>query len=80
MTINEIAELLLWGALVNYAVLLIWWGVFVCGRDWVYQLHGRWFQLTPIQFDQIHYLAMAFYKLAIFLFFLAPWIAIQITR
>ena len=79
MTIDQIADVLLWSAIVNYAVLMIWWLFFLFARDWVYQLHGRWFQLTQLQFDQTHYTAMALYKLGIFLLFLGPWIAIQIV-
>ena len=79
ITIKELADILLWSAIVNYVVLTIWWLFLMFARDWMYQLHGRWFQLTHNQFDCLHYALLGGYKLGIFLLFLGPWIAIQVV-
>ncbi len=47
-------------------------------RDYIYRFHTRWFKIPPAEFDAIHYKAMAFYKMAIFLLNLVPYIALTI--
>jgi hypothetical protein len=69
-------DFLLWNLIINYAVLLLWFGVLTFAHDWVYRLHTRWFQLTPQTFDVLHYGAMAIYKIGVLLFNLAPLLAL----
>jgi uncharacterized protein DUF6868 len=59
--------------------LLCWFLFFTVGRDWLQRLHGRWFRCTAEQFDAIHYAGMALYKIGIFLFNLAPYIALRMV-
>lgn len=68
-----------WSAVLNLAVLLWWFALFALARDRVHRLHGRWFQLSRERFDALHYAGMAFYKLAILLFNVAPWLALRIV-
>ncbi len=70
---------LIWCTVVNYAVLFVWFGIFVFARGWLYRLHGRWFRLSQEEFDRIHYAAMAAYKIGILLFNLVPLIAIHLV-
>ena len=35
--------------------------------------------MSPEHFDAIHYAGMAFYKLAVIVFNLVPWIALQLV-
>lgn len=72
MTLNELKDILLWCVGINYAVLLVWFGVFASAHDWMYKLHGRWFKIPVELFDAIHYASMAAYKIGILLFFLVP--------
>jgi hypothetical protein len=64
-------------ALVNFAILLVWWLCFIAGRDAIHRLHGRWFRLSDERFDAVHCAGMAFYKLAILLFNLVPWLVLS---
>jgi len=61
---------------INYAILLIWFVVFVAARNWLRALHGRWFRLSDAAFDAIHYGGMAVYKIGILLFNLVPLLAL----
>jgi hypothetical protein len=45
----------------------------------MFKLHGRWFRLTPAQFDALHYGGMAVYKVGILLLNLVPLIALSIV-
>jgi hypothetical protein len=76
---DAVRELLLWCAGINYAVLLVWFLVFTFAHGWMCRLHGRWFRLSPEQFDAIHYAAMAVYKIGILLLNLVPYLALRIV-
>ncbi|WP_373509401.1 DUF6868 family protein [Thiocapsa sp.] len=80
MTTTAIEDLLLWCLGINYGFLLLWFGVFVFGHDWMYRLHTRWFRLSVETFDAIHYAAMAAYKLGILMLNLVPLLALYLSR
>ena len=68
MTMNEFKEILLWCLGLNYAILIIWFGVFIFAHDWIYRMHSRWFKLSIETFDAIHYAGLAVYKIGIILY------------
>jgi hypothetical protein len=76
MTTAEMKDVLLWCVGLNYAILLIWFGVFVFAHDWMYGMHGRWFKLSVETFDTIHYAGLAVYKIGILLLNLVPLLAL----
>jgi len=45
----------------------------------MYRFHSKWFNLPVDRFDAIHYAAMAAYKMGIWLFNLAPYLALRIV-
>jgi hypothetical protein len=47
---------------------------------WLQRLHSRWFGLSDEQFYAIHYAGMAIFKIGIFLFDLAPFVALCLVR
>jgi len=79
MTTNELRDALLLCAGLNYAVLGIWFGVFLFAHDGLYGLHRRWFKLSVETFDAVHYGGLAVYKIGILLFNLVPWIALRLV-
>jgi hypothetical protein len=79
MHVQELKEFLLWSALINYAVLFIWFGVFVCAHDALYRTHQRWFKLSVETFDALNYGGVAVYKIGIFLLNVAPLAALLIV-
>ena len=79
MTTNEIRDALLWCTGINYAVLVVWFCVFVFAHDWMYRIHGRWFKFSLETFDAIHYAGLAVYKIGIILLNLVPLIALYIV-
>ncbi len=72
MNVEFARNFLLWCAVINYGVLLVWFLFFMFAHDWMQRLHGRWFRISADQFDAIHYAAMAIYKIGILLFNLVP--------
>jgi len=79
MTMTAIREALLWCVLINYALLLIWAGMFIFAHNWMYRLHARWFQLSVATFDAINLGGIIAYKLGIFLLNLVPLLALYLS-
>jgi hypothetical protein len=80
MSANDLLHFFLWGAAINYAVLMLWVGMFVFAHDWTYRLHTRWFALSPSAFDLLNYGGIGLYKLGNILFFLVPALALLLMR
>ncbi len=80
MSIETARDVLLWCTVINYAVLLWWFVLFRVAHDRLQRLHGRWFRLSPEQFDAVHYAGMALYKIGILLVNLVPYVALLIIE
>lgn len=78
MDTSFLVSFLLWCTILNYIVLLAWFGAFLLAHDRLYRLHGRWFHIPARRFDAIHYSGMAIYKIGILLFNLTPLLALYI--
>ena len=78
--LNEIKTILFWCTSINYAILIVWFIVFLAAHDWLFNLHRRWFDLTRQSFDAVHYGGMAIYKLGIMLFNLVPLMALYFVK
>lgn len=79
MHVDLVKDVLLWCTLINYAVLFLWFGVFVFAHGWLLRLHGQLFRLSEERLDGIHYLGMAIYKIGILLFNLVPYVVLSIV-
>ena len=80
MSIVIVRDALLWWAVINYGVLLVWFLFFLLAHDWMYRLHGRWFHLSREQFDARHYVGMALFNIGIFLFNIVPYVALHTVQ
>ena len=80
MSITMVRKTLLWCALINYGVLVLWFLVFLLAHDWMHGWHSQWFHLSGGQFDALHYAGMALYKIGILLFNLVPYVALRLVR
>lgn len=78
MAIDQLESFLILCAGINYAILIVWFGVFVMAHDWVYRMHSRWFKLSVERFDALNYLGVAVYKIGIMLFVVVPLIALLV--
>uniref|UniRef100_UPI004057910C DUF6868 family protein n=1 Tax=Candidatus Electronema sp. TaxID=2698783 RepID=UPI004057910C len=79
MSHDAVCAVLLWSAVINCGILLLWFLVFRFAHDWLFRLHGRWFRIPAEQFDAIHYAAMAFYKTGVLLLNVAPYLALRLA-
>jgi hypothetical protein len=79
MATNEIKDALLLCVAINYALLLVWFGVFVYAHDSLYRMHTRWFKLSVETFDAANYVGMATYKIGIVVLNLVPSVALFLS-
>lgn len=80
MTIEFIRNFLMWSSVINIAILLCWFLLFVFTHDFIYRYHSKWFQLSVKRFDSIQYMAMAFYKICILFFNVIPYIVLFFVK
>ncbi len=78
MTVDTVRGVLLWSGVINYGLLIFWVVLSLLARNGMYRI-GRLFHLSVEQFDALQYAGMTFYKLAIILLFLVPYIALRIV-
>jgi hypothetical protein len=78
MNLDAARSFLLWSAVFNYGILLVWFLVFVTAHDWIRRIHGRWFRLSDNQFDALHYAGMTILKIGIILLNLAPLVVLSL--
>jgi len=80
MTSSELKNVLIWCLVLNYGVLLVWFGAFVYAHGWMYRLHTRWFKLSVETFDALHYMGMSIYKVGVILLNLVPLVALYLSN
>ncbi len=79
MTVELVRDFLAWCLVVNIVALLAWWLLFMAMGDWICKWHGRWFGLPEERVRTMHYGGMLLFKGLIFLFNLAPYLALRIV-
>ncbi len=79
MGIETARSFLLWCAVINYGVLLLWALLLMLPHAWMYRLWGRWLRLSTEQFDAISFAGMVLYKTGIILFNLVPYVSLCIV-
>jgi hypothetical protein len=80
VNVEVLRHALLWCAVINYALLVVWFLLQALLHDWLHRLWGRWFHLTAEQFDSISFAGIVLYKVGIILFTLVPYIALRIVE
>ncbi len=76
--IQVITEFLGWCTVINYAVLLFSTLMIIAIGDWAKTIHSKLFRISKDQLDPMYFNFLANYKLAVFIFNLAPYIALKI--
>lgn len=80
MFMGILKDFFLYGFLINFAVLLLWWGFLVAFPDWIFKVHHKMIGITREQFNGTHYMGMAIFKLANFMFFGVPYICLVFAK
>jgi hypothetical protein len=80
MSIEFLRNFLLVCGIINYGFLVLWALLMIWAHDSFYRFTTRWFRLSVEQFDGLQYGGIVFYKVAIFLFNLIPFVALLIVH
>ena len=80
MSIEMARGFFFWCSVINYAILLVWALLTLYWRDGLYRLWGRWFRLSPEQFDTINIGGITIYKIGILLFNIVPCSALYLVK
>ena len=76
---DTLAKILLRCFVLGYFLLLLWFVVYLCGGDVIYDIGGKPFSLTPHEWDMTNYCGMTIVKGVVVLFFLCPYVAIRLV-
>ena len=77
MTLELLREFLAWCSVINLGLLFLWFFGFMIARDWIQQIHGKWFRLKPETFDAMHYAGMGIFKACILIFNVVPYLVLR---
>jgi len=80
ITIENLRILLGWCTLINAGMFAVWSLAFVFAHDLIFKIHTRWFKISEERFDEIHYSMMGYYKLAVMLFNLVPYLVLRLAK
>ena len=78
MTAESLRLFFAWSSVIHICVLLYWLAWLISAPDYVYSIHSRWFKMSKDQFYVIHYRGIIYYKIAIFLLNVVPYIVLRI--
>jgi hypothetical protein len=79
MSLAIVRNALLWCTIMNYALLVAWFLLYLFPHEWMYGIWRKWFHLSNEQFDALNFAGMTLYKLGIILFNLVPYLALLIV-
>ena len=77
--LDAVSKMLLWCFVLCVGLILLWFGMLACCGDFVYRMHGLFFDMPRSSFDLIHYCGMTLTKLCAFVFALFPYVGIRLV-
>jgi len=81
MTLETVRSVLAWCTVINFGILIIWWLFLAIAHDWMYnyQMKIARLNIPEEKFDTVNYSIMAFFKVCVIVFNLAPYLAMRIV-
>lgn len=79
MDIQTVQAFFMWCTIINGGLLIISFLTCAYAREWVYQMHGKWFPMPREAFDVVIYCFIGLMKIFVLLFNLVPYIALTIV-
>jgi hypothetical protein len=78
MNTESVRRFFAWCTVVNAAILLLWFVLFLAAKGMMIDISGRYFGVSEDKAIWLNFAGIGFYKLAILFFNLAPYIALRI--
>jgi len=74
-----VSKTLLWCFVLGFLSMLLWFGFFLLGGDFAYDIHSKMFDITEHEFEMMNYFGMAGLKIIVWMFFGVPYIATRLV-
>jgi hypothetical protein len=80
MNTETLRNFLLWCTIINYGILLLWFALYIALRGSLFRMLGKWFDLSDERINVLMFQGMTVYKVGVFIFNLAPLVALYIMK
>lgn len=78
MNVDALRHFFAYCAVINYALLLLWFFLHILAHGLLIGISQRFFNVGSEKYDSISLRAMFYFKLGIWLFYISPYIALRI--
>ena len=78
MDIETLKLFFMWCTILNVGLLILSFLIWMVAADFIYKVHGKWFPMPRESFNAVFYGFIGIYKLFVYVFNLAPWLALVI--
>ena len=75
---DPLLDFFLWSSVINLGLLMLSFLAFSLGGNFIYRIHGKWYDIPKEEFNAIIYSGMMFYKICILFFNVVPYIVLRI--
>ena len=79
MTIETLRHFFAWCSVINYSLLIFWFILSLAAHGFFVRLSGRFFNVSAETYDRINLSAMFYFKLAIWLFNITPYLVLRLA-
>jgi hypothetical protein len=69
-----------WCTVINLGLLLYWILALVFAHDWVFWVHSSAVEISKESFAEINYAMMGYFKLAVILFNVTPYLVLRFVK
>jgi hypothetical protein len=80
LTKENIRKFLGWCSIINIGLLPYWILALVFARDWVFWVHTSAVEISKESFAEINYAMMGYFKLAVILFNVTPYLVLRFAK
>ena len=80
MDIHMLCVFFMWCTIINAGLLILMSLILAFAGDWIYRLHTKLFPMPRETFNVVIYSFLGLYKIALIMFNLVPYVALQIMK
>ena len=79
MTIDTLRHFFAWCSVINYSLLIFWFVLSLAAHGLLTRLYGKFFGVNAETYDRINLSAMFYFKLAVWLFNITPYLVLRLA-
>ena len=78
MDIGTLTAFFMWCTIINAAMFIFSAVMCFFAQDFIYRMHGKWFNMSRQSFNVVMYSFLGLYKIVFIVFILVPYLALLI--